>query len=92
MFEKIKKVVREFTKIVHSLHCITEGKENSRPLLTALQGGRPDKVIHAELLHMGPKERSELKYVLVVKDDVSLYTWSRPCKSADSNATIRALS
>lgn len=91
-WDEMKKDVREFTQ--SCIHCIISrnGERIPRPLSTALHGERPNEVIHADFLYMGPPERSELKYVLVIKDDLSSYTWLWPCGSADSEAATYALS
>lgn len=61
-----------------------------RPLSIALHGEKSSEVIHADFLYMGTVERSELKYVLVIRDDLSSYTWLWPCSSADSEAATSA--
>lgn len=84
----LKEDVREFTQAC--IHCIVSrnGERIPRPLSTALHGERPDEVVHANFLNMGPAEESNLKYILVVKADISSYTWLQPCINADSDAAV----
>lgn len=40
---------------------------------------------------MGPSDNNNLTYILLIKDDLSSYTWLHPCASADSEAATNAI-
>lgn len=84
--------VRKFTQ--SCIHCIVSrtGERIPRPLASALHGEKLNEVVHADFLYMGPAAGSDLKYILVIKDDVSSYTWLHACSNADSDAATNALS
>lgn len=88
----MKEDVQKFNEAC--IHCIASrnGEIIPRPLSTALYGHRPNEVFHTYFLYMGPAEKSDLKYILVIKDDISSYTWIHPCTSSDSDAAESALS
>lgn len=71
----VKKDIREFTQSF--IHCIVSrtGERTARPLASALHGSKPNKVVHVDFLYMGSAADCELKYVLVIEDDLSSYTW-----------------
>lgn len=48
-------------------------------------------VVHADLINWGPAEEHNLKYVLIIKHDISSYTCLCPCDSADSDAATTAI-
>lgn len=50
------------------------GERIPRLLASALHSERPNEVIHAGFLYIGPAEGRNLKYVLIIKDDLSLYS------------------
>lgn len=68
------KDVEQFIQIY--LHCIISrtGERVPRPLTIVLHAQNPTEVVHLHFLYMGNTEESRLKYVLVVKADVSSYT------------------
>jgi RNase H-like domain found in reverse transcriptase/Integrase core domain/Reverse transcriptase (RNA-dependent DNA polymerase)/Chromo (CHRromatin Organisation MOdifier) domain len=74
------------------LHCLstTGGSREPRPLGEAIHATRPNEVIHFDFLYLGPSS-SEMKYVLVIKDDLSGYVWLVPSSKADANTTTEAL-
>lgn len=74
----MKRDVRTFTQLCIHGKISRNGGRIPRPLLTALHGGRPDKVVLADFLYMGPAKRSKLKYVLVIREDCNSYSWLRP--------------
>lgn len=65
---------REFVR--NCLHCIVAkgGIKVPRPLSSALHGTRPNEVLHFDYIYMG-LGIDELKYVLVLQDDLSSYKW-----------------
>lgn len=87
----MKHNVRELTQ--SCIHCIVSrnGERIARPLATAIHGDQPSEVVHADILYMGPAEGSQLKYLLLIKDDLSSYTWLHPSENADSDAATSAL-
>ena len=54
-----------------------------RPLAHALHGTKPNEVIHADFLYMGPGQDHK-KYVLVIRDDLSGYVWLWPSDVANA--------
>lgn len=88
---EMKQDIREFTQ--SCIHCIISrnGERIPRPLASALHGENPNEVIHADFLYMRPSEENDLKYVLIVKDDLSSYSLLCPCNSADSEAATDIL-
>lgn len=74
------------------LHCIVSraGEIVPRPLAHALHGEKPNDVIHIDFLYMRISTEGK-KYVLIVRDDLSSYTWLFPTDSATSEAAAEAL-
>lgn len=50
-----------------------------------------NEFVRVNFQHMEPAEEKDLKYVLIVRDDISLYTWPYSYNSADSHAPISIL-
>ena len=75
------------------LHCTVSraGEMVPRPHAHALHGERPNEVIHADYLYMGPSAKKELKYVLIIRDDLSSYVWLWPTASPTSDAAAEAI-
>lgn len=88
----VREDIKEFTQLC--IYCIVSrnGKGIPRPLSTALHASKPDGVVHAESLYIEPATDCIERYILVIKDDISSYTWLQSCKSTDSGATISILS
>ena len=63
-------------------HCISTigGKRNPRPMGHALHADKPNEIIHFGYLIMGAS-LSEEAYTLIIKDDLSTYTWLLPVKA-----------
>ena len=74
------------------LHCIVSrtGKKIPRPLATALNGSRPNEVLHVDFLYMGPCQEG-LKYILLLRNDFSSYVWCFALESADAESAAGAL-
>lgn len=88
-----KEMARDVESFVGScIHCMsTESAERvPQPLGSALHGSRPNEVIHFDYCYMGSAENGQ-KYVLIIKDDLSSYTWLYPCEQADAETTADAL-
>lgn len=81
---------KEFVK--HCLHCIIAkgGLKIPRPLSTTLHASVPNEVIHFDYLYMGQGSEN-LKYTLVIRDDLSGYTWLCPTTTADAATTATEL-
>lgn len=62
-----------------------------RPLAEALHGEKLDEVLHSDFLYMGPSEGSNIKYLLLAKDDLRSHIWLYLCDSAVSDAATSAL-
>lgn len=56
----------------------------------SLHADKPNHIIHFDYCYIGMSNRG-FKYVLVIKDDFSSFTWLVPCESADAEATVDAL-
>lgn len=74
------------------LHCIVTqtGEVVPRPLGHGLHGESPNEVIHVDFLFMGASN-SSVKYLLVIRDDLSSYVWLWPAAAAPSDAAAEAL-
>lgn len=69
-----------------------EMRSANRPCLsTALYSPKPNKVLNADLLYMGPVDNEGLKYVPVIKPDISLYTWIFIYNRTDCEAATTTL-
>jgi hypothetical protein len=82
--------VRTFCKTC--LHCCSTigGDRTPRPYGQALHESTPSEVLHFDFLYMAPSQ-SGLKYLLLIKDDLSGYLWLVPSAAADAAATVDAL-
>ncbi len=58
------------------IHCIgtRSGSRVPRPLLSTTHASKPNELIHFDYLSMGSSQSGH-KYVLVIKDDLSSYSW-----------------
>lgn len=76
------------------IHCIItrNGERIPRPLATELHGQKTNEVIHMDYLYMGLAEKTKLKYVLVLKNDLTSYSWMMPFENLDGEAVVLALS
>lgn len=74
------------------LHCLcTDSRVRvPRPLGSAIHAEKPNQVIHFDYCYIG-KSAHGTKYVLIIKDDLSSYTWLYACESADAESTADAL-
>ncbi len=73
-------------------HCIAAKSERiiKRPWGSTLRGNSPNSVVTMDYLYLGIKEESGLApYVLVIKDDFSMYTRIHPCESINAEETCR---
>lgn len=52
---------------------------------------KPNEVVQMDFFNLGTVQESDLKYVSVLKDDHSSYTWLLPFASPDSEATADVL-
>ena len=82
--------VAEFCKTC--LLCLSTigGKRVARPLGSALHATRPNQVLHFDFLYIGPSDDEDV-YVLLVRDDLSAYTWLKSCPTADAAAATAVL-
>lgn len=92
MMRRYEKDVTEFIK--SCIHCVRslDGERTPRPISIALHGEVSNKVIHPDFEYMSPANKRELKYVLVIEDELNSNTWLWPFCSADSDAAIYVLS
>lgn len=70
-----KRILGEFTQ--PCIHCIfsRSGELIPRPLSSALHDTNHNEVVHTDFLYMEPADRDEFKYILVITDDISVYSW-----------------
>lgn len=81
--------VRSF--IGSCLHCLaSEGTMVPRPLGQAMHSTKPNGLIHFDYLYVS-SSGDKFVYILVLKDDLSGYTWLVPTKTADAENTAREL-
>lgn len=87
----LTKEVKEFTQ--GCINCIIyrAGERIPRPLATSLHGQKPNEVVHMDFLYMGIAEKRDVRYVLVLNDDVSSYTWLFASSSPDAETAAGAL-
>lgn len=76
--------IKAFTQACIHFIISQNGEHILRPFSTAGRGEKLNEVVHAYFLHMGLVEEHDLKYVLLIKDFVSSYTWLFPCASAEN--------
>lgn len=90
--KNLEKDVKEFTQTC--IQCIIARNEKRilLPLALALEGKRPNEVIHMYFLYMGLADESTVKYVLLIKDGFSSNAWLYPTKDANSDVAASAIS
>lgn len=78
--------------VKHCIHCIVGkgGSKVPRPLSETIHGTLPNQVVHFDYLYMGVGV-NDMKYLLVVKDDISSYCWLCPSPFANSEHTAHEL-
>ena len=79
--------------VANCIHCVMSkaGLKIPRPLSLTLHASKPNEVVHFDFLYLGQSTEG-LRYVLVIKDDLSSYVWLIPCASANSETAARELS
>lgn len=77
---------------MHPLHCIKNLRALPPSIPQRITWRKPNEVVHVDFIYMGPAEESNLKYMLLVRSDISFYTWSFPSVEADSDAATNAIS
>lgn len=77
-WHKLWKNVNEFIR--YCIDCILSwaGDRALQPILTALHGQKTNKVVHMNFLILGDAEGTDLKYILVLKEDLKRATWLLP--------------
>lgn len=87
MYGDVKEFVSDY------LHCVVSrtGEKIPRPIGKALHGSTPNEVVHMDFLFMGKAATSDMKYVLIIRDDLSSYIWLRPSVAATSDCATEAL-
>lgn len=78
-----------FSSCIHCLSTKEEGKV-PRPYGPALVGTKPNELVHFDYIELGQSSTDE-KYVLMVHDDHSCYSWFYPTSSTDSETAANAL-
>ena len=78
--------------VKNCLHCTIAkaGMRVPRPLSSTLHATKPNEIIHLDFLYMGPGY-NDLKYILVIRDDLSGYIWLCPTQPADASSTAKEL-
>ena len=79
--------------VSNCVHCIMSktGHKIPRPLPLTLHATKPNEVVNFDFLYLG-QSHTEIKYVLVIKDDLSSYVWLKPCSSANSETAAHEIS
>lgn len=87
-----KQGIEEFTQA--GTHCIMSLKEEGipRPMSTVINREEQKELVHTDFLHMEPAEENDLKYVPLIKDDNSCYSWMFPRASSQSEGATIAIS
>lgn len=89
--EDLKVDFKEFIQSCIHFILSQNGERVPRPLSTALHGERPNDFEHANFIYMGPAEGSNVKYILIVTNDIISYTWLFPSNNVDSDAATTAI-
>ena len=91
VWDGMAKDCRDF--VSRCLHCVVSraGDVVPRPHAHALHADRPNEVIHADYLYLGPSAKEELKYVLIIRDDLSSYVWLWPTAGPTSESAAEAI-
>lgn len=63
-----------------------------RLLASTLHGENPNEVEYGNLLYVGSAAKSDLKYILVIKEDISFYSWLHAYGNASCGAANITLS
>lgn len=86
-----RKDIGEFTE--EFIHCIVSrlAEKMPRPLAMALYGKKPKEIVHLDSLYMGNIDEKNMKYKLVLKDDLSAYFWLMQYVNPDREATKNGL-
>lgn len=81
-WDEMENVIRKFSQTC--IHCIisTNGKRLPQILATAVHGKRPNKAVHMDYLYLRPAGVCDLKYLLLIKDDLSAHTCLDACDAA----------
>lgn len=81
MRQDIKELIQSCIHLIIS----RSGELSPRPIACALPGEKPNEVVHADFIYLGPADQSNLKYVLINKEDIGLYASLWSCHHTDSN-------
>lgn len=83
--------IRLFTQ--SSIPCVVSqsGKCIPRLLASSFHGSKFNEVFHADLLYKCAANGCNLMYILVIKGDLSLYTWLHPCDNSDNDDEMTAI-
>lgn len=81
------------TFIQSCIHCIISGKSKRIPcsLSTALHCGKPNEEVQPAFICTATAGRGTWSMLVVTKEAISSYTWSRSCKNGYSDAATTAL-
>lgn len=77
-----------------SVHCIITSAEEMvpRPLSTALHGGSTKEVMQIDFLYMSQAKNTGTKDVLVIKEDLTAYSWLISYSNPDGEEANKAIS
>jgi hypothetical protein len=75
------------------LHCVATipGDKVPRPLGTQLHATKPNTILHFGFHYIGLSRDEKYQFLLLLKDDLSVYLWLVPCRTADAADTVDAL-
>lgn len=88
----MKQEVRKFFQ--SCVHFIISRTGERIPKLSAssIHGKMPNKVVCADFLYTIECNKSDVTYLMLIKDDLTSYTWLYPCENADSAAVTYVIS
>ena len=74
------------------LHCLSTlgGSRIPRPMGHVLHSDKPNGIIHFDYSYMD-SGTDDLKYVFIIKDDATKYTWLTATESCDTAPAVQAL-
>lgn len=88
---KMKRNVKEF--IQARIHCIISQSSDRMPLPlpSILHGDKPNDVVQPNFLFTDLSDSNNIKPILLIKGDLSTYSWLHPCSSTDRTSAANAI-
>lgn len=91
VWKEMRQDVEMFVR--NCIHCMIGkgGNRIPRPYSCSVHAMKPNEVLHFDYLYMGASSKG-LKYVLVLKDDLSSYVWLSPFESPNQDNVTTEIS